>query len=198
VRIEDELVHYTRTDGSILAMPRASSEPGELDEKGAGLFRGRFGTARAAHAAGTPVVLHPFRYWDRWSELADAPELTYYELALEQPDAYWRRVFWKASAAAFPGPELGVLQRTNADTPWDDVPEDENGLTLLREGKLDVNGNPIGVQSDRVEWRVFVRHLPGSFDPIDGLAHGWKTTPRLELFGAEYMAPGRTLARSDR
>ena len=65
VRIEDELVHYSRIDGSVLGMPRLSVEPGEMDEKGAGLFRGRFGTERASHAAGTPALLFPFRYWDR-------------------------------------------------------------------------------------------------------------------------------------
>lgn len=198
VRIEDELVHYTRHDSGILEMPRASSEPGEMDRKGPGLFRGRFGTARAAHVSGTPVILFPFRYWDRWSELADAPEMTYYELSLDQPDAYWKRVFWKAGDAGHPGPELGVLQRTNPETPWDAAPEDKNGLTLLRHGKLDADGNPIDVQADRVEWRVFVRHLPGSFDALEGLAHGWKESPRLELFGVEYMGPGRTLARADR
>lgn len=198
VRIEDELVHYTRVNGAILEMPRGSSEPGEMDRKGAGLFRGRFGTQRASHAAGTPVILFPFRYWDRWSELADAPEMTYYQLSADQPDAYWRSVFWKVSEAGFPGPQFGVLQRTNQETPWDAEPDVKKGLTYLLEGKLDGGGNPIGVQSDRVEWRTFVRHLPGSFDPLDGLAHGWKTTPRLELFGVEYMGPRRTLARFDR
>ena len=47
-------------------------------------------------------------------------------------------------------------------------------------------------------FRSFVRHQPGSFDPDLGLAHGWKTTPRLELFGVEYMGPGRTLERIER
>lgn len=198
VRIEDELVHYSSIDGAVLEMPRGSAEPGALDRKGPGLFRGRFGTQRASHASGTPVVLFPFRYWDRWSELADAPELTFYQLACDQPDAFWKRVFWKVGDAGQPGPELGVLQRTNPDTPWDAKPEGGNGLQLLWQGKLDAEGNAIGVQSDRVEWRVFVRYLPASFDPLAGLAHGWKATPRLELFGVEYMGPSRTLARIDR
>ncbi len=198
VRIEDELVHFSRLQGQILEMPRASVEPGEMDGKGPGLFRGRYGTQRSSHSAGTPVILFPFRYWDRWSELADAPELTYYELACEQPDAYWKRVFWKTEEASYPGSQLGVLQRTNADTPWDAPPDDTNGLEFLWDGKLDGGGNPVNVQADRVEWRVFVRHLPGSFDYATGLSHGWKTTPRLTLFGVEYMGPNRTLARVDR
>jgi hypothetical protein len=198
VRVEDELVHYTRIENGALAMPRASEEPGLMDEKGPGLFRGRFGTERADHPAGSPVILFPFRYWDGWSDQAEAPELTYYTLSSEQPDAYWRRVFWKADPGGHPGPALGVLQRTNPETPWDAAPEGDNGLTLLWEGKIDGEGNPINRQTDRIEWRVFVRHLPGSFDPRDGLAHGWKTSPRLELFGVEFMGPNRTFARVDR
>jgi hypothetical protein len=153
---------------------------------------------RAEHESGTPVVLFPFRYWDRWKELADAPELTYFELACDQPDAYWQKVFWKATVPAHPGPELAVLERTNPDTPWDAAPSDTNGLRVLTSGKLDGDGNSMGVQSDRAEWRVFVRYRPGAFDPLTGLAHGWKTTPRLELFGVQYMGPNRTLARVDR
>jgi hypothetical protein len=198
VRIDDELVHYTRYQSGVLEMPRSSSEPGAMDRKGAGLFRGRFGTPRADHSVGAPVILFPFRYWDRWSDLADAPELAYYQLTCDQPDAYWKRVFWKVGDAGQPGPQLCVLQRTDPATPWDAPPMSGHGLTLLLDGKIDGDGNPIGVQTDRVEWRVFVRHQPGSFDALQGLAHGWKTSPRLELFGVEYMGPSRTLARVDR
>jgi len=205
VRIEDELVHYTRVESGILVMPRASTEPGRMDEKGVGLFRGRFGTRRAAHGVGTPVVLHPFRYWDRWSELADAPEMTWYQLALDQPDAYWRRSFWRQSASGHAGPELLVLERTEPATPWDAPPDEldprtrrPNGLRLLSPDKLAGEGHPLGVQADRVEWRIFVRHQAGSFDPLTGAAHGWKTTPKLELFGVEYFGPSRTFARSER
>ena len=64
--------------------------------------------------------------------------------------------------------------------------------------RVDGGGNPINVQPDRIEWRVFVRYSPDSYDPTAGLSHGWKTTPRLALFGVEYMGPNRTLARVDR
>jgi hypothetical protein len=190
VWMDGELAHYTRIEESVLSMPRASSEPGEMDAKGPGLFRGRFGTQRASHDSGTPVILFPCRYWDRWCDLADAPEMTYFRLSCDQPDAFWKRVFWKVTPPAQPGPEFLVLQRTDPDTPWDTAPADgdaKGALRLLTQGKLDAEGNPIGVQSDRIEWRAFVRHAPGSFDPDQGLAHGWKTTPRLELFGVEYM-----------
>ncbi|MEQ1891914.1 MAG: hypothetical protein ABL998_05175 [Planctomycetota bacterium] len=205
VWLEGELVHYTRVESSVLVMPRASSEPGRMDEKGPGLFRGRYGTPRAAHGVGTPVILWPFRYWDRWSELADAPELAYYQLSLEQPDAFWRRAFWRQSAAGVAGPELFVLQRTNADTPWDAPPDEidpktrqPNGLRQLSTRRLSGEGELIGVQADRVEWRIHVRHQPGSFDALTGAAHGWKSLPKLELFGVEYLGPSRTYTRSER
>jgi hypothetical protein len=205
VWLEGELVHYTRVENGLLVMPRASTEPGRMDEKGPGLFRGRYGTPRAAHGVGTPVILWPFRYWDRWSELADAPEMAYYQLALDQPDAFFRRAFWRQSASGVAGPELLVLQRTNEATPWDAPPDEldpltkqPNGLRLLSPRKLGGEGETIGVQTDRVEWRLHVRHQPGSFDALTGAAHGWKSTPELELFGVEYLGPGRTFSRVDR
>ena len=198
VLIEDELVHFTWQEGSSLGMPAASSEPGAMDQEGSGLFRGRFGTAATGHVAGTPVILFPFRYWDRWTERADAPELHYFGLSLSQPNAFWRSVFWDVEEPGVAGPQLGVLQRTRADVPWDTDPSESRYLNLLWDGMPEGEGNGIGVQSDRIEWRVFVRYEPGAFDPLDGMAHGWKAAPRLRLFGAEYMAPGMVLRRVER
>ena len=76
--------------------------------------------------------------------------------------------------------------------------EVETDLKLLTQGMIDGAGNPIGRQSDRVEWRVFVRYEPGSYDPVQGLAHGWKMTPRLTTFAAQYFGPGMTLRRLSR
>ncbi len=199
VLLDDELVHYTHFQGDALSMPRGSEEPGAMDRKGRGLFRGRYGTAPAGHTGGTPVILFPFRYWDRWAERADAPELHYFEFSIEQPDAFYKRCFFAVEDAPAGGPRIGVLQKSRPETPWDGDPQDlSQGLALLDEGKLESGGNAIGVQSGGIAWRVFVRHEPGSFDPRDGLAHGWKTTPRLRLLGAEYIGPNRVLRRVER
>ena len=48
------------------------------------------------------------------------------------------------------------------------------------------------------EWRVFVDHPAGSFDPFAGLSHAWKRTPHLRLLGVEFLGPGVVLARVDR
>ncbi|MCZ6598412.1 MAG: hypothetical protein O7B99_12290, partial [Planctomycetota bacterium] len=198
VLVDGELIHFAWQRSGALGMPRASEEPGEMDAKGSGIFRGRYGTGAAGHEAGAPVILQPFRYWDRWSDGADAPEMHYLGLSLDQPNAFWRSSFWDVEEAGFDGPRLGVLQRTEPTTPWDADPDIDQDLQLMWDGLQDGRGNPIGEQSHRIEWRVFVRYEPGSFDPVDGLAHGWKTTPRLRFFGAEYLGPGMVLKRVDR
>ena len=96
VLVDDELIHYTRIREGALEMPSASTVPGAMDGNGGGLFRGRFGTEPAGHRQGAPVILFPFRYWDRQAEHADAPELAYFGLAVDQPGAFWRSVFWDA------------------------------------------------------------------------------------------------------
>lgn len=199
VLIGTELIHYTRIRGAALEMPRSSTEPGELDGRGDGLFRGRFGTLAAAHATGTPVILFPFRYWDREADRADGPELAYLGFALDQPNAYVRSMFWQAEELE--GSQLYVLQRaSSAHGPvpaWDAEP-DGLGLWSFELGMPTPEGNPVGVQADLMEWRIFARYLPGAFDELDGLSHGWKGTPRLDLFGVDYLAPNQVLRRVER
>ena len=197
VRIDDELLHFTRQRSGALEMPRASSVPGINDEKGDGLFRGRYGTDPAAHLPGAPVILHPFRYWDRWTERADAPELSYLGLACDQPSAFWRGSFWVWESSPSGSVQIGTLQRSDPAVPWDASPDETEGLDLLWEGMPGGGFNPIGAQSDRVEWRVFTRWAPGAFDALGGLSHGWKETPRLKTFGVQYLGPNVTLRRVD-
>ena len=83
----------------------------------------------------------------------------------------------------------------------DGADADNNGDGSVDEGdriRLSGEGEPIGVQTDAVEWRIHVRHQPGSFDALTGAAHGWKSLPKLELFGVEYLGPSRTYTRSER
>src|SRR6185369_12241069 len=111
VIVGSELIHYTRLRQGVLEMPRASTVPGRMDNKGGGLFRGRFGTTAAGHAAGEPVILFPFRFWDRWAPKADAPELSYFELAIDQPSAFWGSCFFLKDDAQ--DVQVGVLQKTD-------------------------------------------------------------------------------------
>ena len=196
VRIDDELVHYTRVAGAALEMPRTSLQPGLRDERGSGLFRGRHGTQAAAHDAGTLVVLHPCRYPDRWADGADAPEMAYFSFAQEHPAAWWTGVFFASSEAD--GVRLRALQKTRPEAPWDADPEEDARLRLLERGDKDGGAIPIMVQSDRVEWRVHAVYDQRAFDAVAGLSHGWKRTPKLRMHSVFYYAPSTTLRRIDR
>lgn len=184
-----ELVHHTWRIGSSLAMPLASIEPGRMDGRGAGLFRGRYGTTPASHPAGAAVIDFPFRYWDRWAHRAEGPELAYLGLSFAQPGAFWKGLFFTAEEAAGGRARLGVLERTDPTVPWDADPDTTDGLRLFWRGTEDGGPVPIGVACDQPEWRVFVEYQPGAFDAATGMAHDWRTTPRLSRFGAFYLAP---------
>jgi type II secretory pathway pseudopilin PulG len=195
--VGSELVHWTRQRNSGLEMPIASSVPGAHDQRGGPLFRGRYGTSPDAHLADTPVIQFPYRYWDRWAERADASELAYFALCADQPGAWWREGFWQDQGAAAPGPHIGVLMRADQAVPWDAEPSDGGPLRLEYEGMPEGKPHAYGIVADRMEFRVFVKHEPSSFDFINGTAHGWKTVPRLRLLGLRSYAPGRTLRRVD-
>jgi len=198
VLVDAELVQYTHFDADALVVPRGSVEPGAQDSRGGGLLRGRYGTLPAAHVAGTPVILFPQRYPDLWAERADVPELGYFGFSIEQPGAFWLDSFWDAEPAPHGQCRIGVLQRAFRDVPWDAEPDATEGLTLTTAGRRGDEALPLGVQSDGIDWRVFVRYDPGAFDLRTGLAHGWKETPRLRRLGVSYSAPNRVLSSVDR
>jgi hypothetical protein len=194
--IGQELVHYTRLEGSGCGMPRASSVPGKMDALGEGLFRGRFGTTPAAHSAGEAVILFPIRYWDRWAQKADASELAYFGLGYGQPAGFWSSCFFQKEDTD--AAQIGVLQRTDPDAPWDADPEQDKRLALFWSGDEAGKALLIGKQSDRIDWRVFVKYAPNAFDAKTGMAHGWRQSPRLKFFAASYYAPSLTLRSVER
>jgi hypothetical protein len=196
VLIDDELIHYTHLEGNTLAMPRSSSKPGLQDRKGGPLFRGRFGTTPAGHSTGTPVILFPFRFWDRWAPRADAPELAHFDLGLDQPGAWWESCFFFKHE--FQGVRIGVLERDDPEAPWDCDPETDKRFALYWDGDVDGAPHKIGKQSDGLRWRVFVEYNPDAFDPLASTRYGWRQTPRLERLGAFYFAPEVVLRSVER
>ena len=196
VLIGEELLHYTRIVSGALEMPRASQQPGLRDERGSGLFRGRFGTTPSAHSAGEMVILFPARYPDRWADKADAPELSYHSFAVDHPAAYWTGVFYAEAQAD--GVRLRALQKTDAQAPWDLDPQEDPRVKLLQRGNLNESAVPVMAQSDRAEWRVHAVYDQRAFDPVAGLSHGWKRTPKLRLFSVFYYAPSTTLRSMER
>jgi len=197
VLIGQELLHYTALRESGLWMPARSTEPGTMDGRGDGLFRGRYGTQASGHSAGEVVIVFPFRYWDRWAERADAPELHYFGFSIDQPAAFWRSIFWTAEDASGAA-RVGVLQRTDPTVAWDADPDDTPGLELYWSGTREGDALPVGEQSDLIEWRVLVEYRQNAFDALTGRQHGWKETPRLRQLGAFFLAPSMTLRSIDR
>ncbi len=193
VLIDNELVHYTRITANGLEMPAGSTEPGAMDRNGPGLFRGRFGTFPETHTAGAPVILFPARYWDRWTERADAPELSYFGFELSQPAAFWREFFYEDEQPGLNGVQMGVLMRSDPSVPWDADPDETPGLEVFYRSEIAGGALPIGVQSDTVQWRVFVDYSQGAFDLQQGLGHGWRATPRLRGLATTYVAPSMSL-----
>jgi hypothetical protein len=195
VLIGQELLHFTQRSGTLLRMPRGSSVPGAKDGRGSALLRGRFGTTPGAHPAGAAVVLYPFRFWDRWAERADAPELGYFGLQMTTPEARIERFFFESQPGPVGGARLLVLSRSDPSLPWDSVPAKGSGLERHTDGDPAAGGLPMPQQRGQADWRVFVQYAPGSFDPLTGQAHGWKETAELTRFGATYLAPSRVLGR---
>jgi hypothetical protein len=191
--IGEELIHYTRRRGGSLEMPSASTEPGMQDGRGPGLFRGRYGTVPQSHIGGAPVILFPFRYWDRWAHQADAPELAYFAFEVAQPGAWHDSLFWMHEDPQSGGPMLRALVRTDQDVPWDGAPGETAGLELFTEGLFGGEPVELGAATDLMEVRFFVEYAGGSFDAVAGMAHGWKASPRLSQFGVLYRAPSMTL-----
>jgi len=71
VRIGDEILGYTRVDRqSGFVMP-------ERAEDSAGLFRGAFGTEAQSFDSGELIIGQPYRFYDRFAERADAPEMAH-------------------------------------------------------------------------------------------------------------------------
>ena len=144
------MLFRSRLEGGALVMPRTSTEPGQQDQNGNGLFRGRYGTAPASHAAGAPVILFPFRYWDRWTPRADAPELAYLGLERSRPGGYWDTFAFESEPPPAGGARIGVLVRSDPSTPWDAEPSDAPGLFRFydddggRELPLEVVADQIG------------------------------------------------------
>jgi len=138
------------------------------------------------------------RYWDRWSERADGPELSYFAFELSQPAAFWREFQYLDESPGLEGVRVGVLMRTDSDVPWDADPDTTEGLSLFYSDESSGSPLPIGVQSDRIEWRVFIDYVQGAFDLELGMRHGWRSTPRLRSFFASYVAPSMTLRSVDR
>ncbi|MFQ5506334.1 MAG: hypothetical protein ACE5F1_16315, partial [Planctomycetota bacterium] len=187
VLIGTELIHYCWTrDAQFLEMP--AWDPGS-GQQGSGLFRGRYGTKPTSHAEEDMVISWPIRYWDRYRELSDDPELSHFDITTDAYDLYLTEVLWEEE---IPDTTLDLeLVPFSADpdlTPW---------LWRFREPERSDGepGHRILKQASRWDFRFQVRYLSGAFDPSMLLGRGWKMTPKLRTFG--YTTQGATRILSE-
>jgi hypothetical protein len=214
VLIGHELLHYTWTrpnpDGGAQAFemperqdPAAAAAPGGTSaaRTGSGLFRGRYGTAAASHGAGTPVISFPYRYWDRWTDRADDPELAHFTMTVSGPDLWFGGIWWEDEVPDATI-DFSALVRIDAISPWSGQPKlaapgagaatdggvtkGDRGLFRFDAGSIEGKQNVIGFQGSTAEVRFFTTYRPGAFDPVTFLANGWKRTPRLKAAALSY------------
>jgi hypothetical protein len=211
VRIGDEILGYTRADGTVLKMPatrnqrESSFDFNEGAVTGSGLYRGRFGTESSAHDIDSLVYHLEHRYHDRAHETADDPTMAYFLVSKEIPGAIWKRISWDDRVR--PLNRLRVLIRFEGGPAWDS----DKVIRLETEGVPEVDRrkwlyevtdpnkiNLLNVQSDRMECRVFFVFEAAAYDMVTSPASdAWKETPWLQSFRIEYLAPTGVLTTED-
>jgi hypothetical protein len=193
VLVDRELIHFTEIRGRAFAMPPVLDEQGE--EVG-GLLRGRFGTTAARHDTESIVIEMPFRYWDRWGESQDSPEISFYQFALNRPGAYFERFGYEERRQS-PNVQIVTLVRTEQDVPWCTDPARASPKLMRFENGVqqDKNLHFVGRHGTALEARFYVRYLGNSFDPITLSVHDWKTTPELRWAEVHYFDESQVLRR---
>ncbi|GEM_PF-2076827 len=206
VLVDRELMHYTWQRAGLLEMPSRMESltdqgSGNLDQgnQGTGLFRGRYGTIPSGHQNASAVISWPIRYWDRYTDRAEDPELATFSFGMEAPDVYLSEVYWEEE---IPDShlDLELLVRADERVPFSADPDKTAFLWRFRDPKgTNKQGKlRIDAQASRWDFRFGVRYLSGAFDPVQFLSTGWKKTPILKTFGWSYQAPTRILSQEER
>ncbi len=191
--VDNELMHFTEILGpNTLRMPPILDEKGE--EKG-GVFRGRFGTTASAHDNQAIVVEIPFRYWDRYAESQDNPELSYFGFAVNAPGAYFDSFGYEERRPSN-NVQIVALVRTEPDVPWTtDMSRMPPGLMRFEEGMPNKQPHAIHKHGSSLEARFYFRFLGNSFDPVNLTQHEWKTSPELLSTEVRYYDETQVLMR---
>ncbi|MHC5019407.1 MAG: hypothetical protein ACYTGX_04715 [Planctomycetota bacterium] len=186
IRIGDEILGYSRVDRQAgFIMP-------ERAEDSQGLFRGAFGTEARSYDSGELIIGQPYRYYDRYAERADAPEMAHGAMLFAAKDAFWTRVTWDGELPDPAYHQIRVLVRVDGVPAWDAEPTNEpGGLYQFTDAMAQ---NVLNVQGDTVEVRVFFEYRPGAHErvgsgPDQYTRPGWKQSPILHQLRVEYREP---------
>ncbi|KAA3607129.1 MAG: hypothetical protein DWQ01_15610 [Planctomycetota bacterium] len=188
--IDQELIHTShKGQNQELMMPRHRSLPGEEEDRGDGILRGRFGTVAADHGQGTLVYSFPCRWQDRYVAASSSPAAAWLQIGLDEPQAYWRGLQYEAE---LPDASHKVrLWLRSGQASFEDVPGTP-GVVLLEEGKAQGGGlHPLDLASDRLDLRISFDWDVGAFDPVNFSSLGWTTAPRFRNLMIDYLAEPR-------
>lgn len=192
-----ELLHYTwsRNNANTLEMPNwyPPNEDGTVDtgtSAARGLFRGRYGTQPQGASAGEVVISWPFRYWDRYAEFSDDPELHYSQLTTNEAPVFFRDVRWREETK---DPRVQVICRVRTDSlaPWTAKADDLPGLWEFVGKPADGIAHKLNRGGSRLEIRFQTVYQPGCVDLQAFTQHGWKTSARVEDVRIQYEGQGR-------
>ncbi len=137
------------------------------------------------------MILFPFRYWDRHHARADDPELAYFQLTHGgSAPVVFTQFFWQEEIPDA-NVDLHALLRVDRKGSFAGDPEQNPDLTLFTEGDDRDRALQLFRQGSIVEARFFTVYRPGAFDPVDFLAHGWKTAPLVKVVMVGYEGNGR-------
>lgn len=205
VLLGGELLHYAWLRGSNVVGPGAASAgsqvtlqmprwfpPGEdpTSAQARGLFRGRFGTAPQGGTTGEALIGFPFRYWDRYAERSDDPELAYAQLTTTAAPAFFRTLQWREETRDA-RVDVVCLVRADGRAEWTDDPEPTPDLWRFEQAADAAVQHRIATQASRLELRFETVYKSGVLDLVTFLQHGWKTTARVEDVRLEYEGQRR-------
>ena len=155
-----------------------------------GLFRGRYGTAPQGASSGEVVISWPFRYWDRYADFCDDPELAYSQLTTNEAPVFFRDLRWREETQ---DARVQVVCRARTDSlvPWTADPNERAGFWEFQGSSTDVTAHRLARQASRLEIRFQTVYQPGCIDLNAFTAHGWKTSARVEDVRVQYDGQGR-------
>ena len=192
-----ELLHYTWSRNSIntFEMPNwyPPNDDGTIETNSSaarGMFRGRYGTAPQGASSGDVVISWPFRYWDRYADFCDDPELAYSQLTTNEAPVFFRDLRWREETQDA-RVQLICRVRTDSSVPWTADPKERLGLWEFQGSSTDVTAHKIARQASRLEIRLQTLYQPGCVDLAAFTAHGWKTSARVEDVRVQYEGQGR-------
>ncbi|MEM7260705.1 MAG: hypothetical protein AAF488_01855, partial [Planctomycetota bacterium] len=170
---------------------------------GAGLFRGRFGTNDQTELqAGATLIEFPVRYHDRYQPEVESAELQYYQRQFRMPGTIWEGIEWDEEEVRNRAlsTQVRVVVRFDGAPSWDSKPTNRpGGLYQFTDGS---RLNKLGVEAERLEFRVYFLYPQGSYGrDANSLGGGWndswKHCPAIDAIRFQYRKPWRVIHRED-